>query len=135
MRDPLSAARTTIGAVSCGIEVCKGLVWYFDNARGGDERISQIKDQMDRLAVILELLETVVSKLGPSPSVEETRDASVACSQALEKIREKLDSLSTPATGSGSKIGQRLRKVKQRISFPFKQDGLWFAETWWRACS
>lgn len=123
MGDPLSAAGTALGAVSLGIEVCKGLVRYFDNVREAEERISQIMDQMDRLEAILEILESVISKLSSSPSVDETRNATIACSQALDKIREKLDSISL-ITGSGSKVGQRFKKFKQRMMFPFKQDNL-----------
>jgi DNA repair ATPase RecN len=118
------AAGTAIGAVSLGIQVCNGLIGYIDSARGAEERLTQISNQMDHLASILELLESVVSKLGDRQSVTQAREESVACSQALQKIREKLDSLHCRSRGPGCSIKERLKKFKKLAVFPFKEDGL-----------
>lgn len=121
MADPFSVVGSAVGVVSLGIEVCKGLVWYIDNAKNAKDRISQLSDQTDRLTCLLELLESVLEKTHAGRSRTETKAGVLACSEALDNIRTKLRS-ATPA--GGSKFGQQLRSLKQQLLFPIKQSDL-----------
>lgn len=124
MADPFSVTGSAVGVVSLAIQVCKGLVWYINTARGADDRLSQIAAQTEYLATLLEWLESVSSKLNPGGLQAVTQEGVIACADALEKIREKL--ASSPGGKNGSNPGQQLRSLKRRLSYPFKQGDIEF---------
>jgi ElaB/YqjD/DUF883 family membrane-anchored ribosome-binding protein len=111
--------------LTVGIELCKGLKWYFDNFRNGEIRITQISEQMDRLASLLEAVESAVNGMCASEAQTQTKTIIQACSRALEEVRKKLGSTSVYANTNGSsKFGRQVRKLKD----PFLQDGLLYCK-------
>lgn len=120
MADPFSVTGSAVGVVSLGIQVCRGLVWYIDNVREGKDKAVQISGRMEQLAGLLELMESVISKLDPSTSTAAMQAGIFACADALKKIKNKL----LVDNKSGSTFFQRLQNFKQRLSFPFKEGDI-----------
>lgn len=120
------AVGTALGAVSLGIEICKGLVWYIDSAKNTKERRDEIQGRMDRLADCLEALESLVEERGPSRSKTITQREITACATAIENIRNKL---SPASLVSGSKPKDRLKGLTRRSLYPFKESGIEQAKT------
>jgi hypothetical protein len=123
MADPFSVTGSAVGVVSLAIQICKGLVWYIDSARGAKDKVSHISSLMEKLTDLLELLESVIGKLDGSISGSATKAGIEACAEALEQIKRRLAGSSR--TGD-SKFRQQLKLLKHRLSFPFKQDDIMF---------
>jgi hypothetical protein len=114
MAEIFSTVGSAVGVVSLGIQISKGLVWYIDNAKDADDRVTQISEQMNQLSSLLELLESAINKLKSTDAAKATQLGALACADALDKIRTKMASV------HGSKPDQHL-SLKERLLFPFRQ--------------
>lgn len=82
------------------------------------QHISQISSQLDSLATLLELLESVVTGLNASEPRTAVLAGIVACARALDDVKDKL-----PAAGAnGSGLDERIQRFKARLVYAFKQD-------------
>jgi hypothetical protein len=121
MSDPFSVAGSAIGVVSLGITACKGLIWYIDNAKDAKEKTLDVSARLDSLADALERLQHIVGSLQPGSGASATTTAIVGCATAIHNIRSKLGNFTTDQNQHPS-IRSRLRDIKLRLSYPFKQE-------------
>jgi hypothetical protein len=121
MADGFSIGGSVVGVVSLTIEACKGIVWYTTNVKEAKDKTSKVREQMESLADLLEVLETVIGQRDPTTCSESVRTEIIACKDALTKIKDKLP--------IQTYNGKNLQRLKYRLLFPFKQDGiLWCKE-------
>jgi hypothetical protein len=123
MADPFSAAGTAVGIISLSIQICKGTIWYIDTAKDAKEKAQHIRDEVDRLAKILESLETTVTQAGLSSTstLTVTYSGISACASALEQIKKRLG---THSSSGHSCTRTRIQIIKERLSYPFKEGEL-----------
>ncbi|KAF2791790.1 hypothetical protein K505DRAFT_248099 [Melanomma pulvis-pyrius CBS 109.77] len=130
MADPFSVTGSAVGVVALGLEVCKGLAWYIGNVKGEKSEVSQISERLDKLADILENLTNILGKLKPvpgsviDPSTILTSTDILACSNALDNIREKLQSSNNARQNQCFR--DSVRYWKSRLSYPFRREDLIF---------
>jgi hypothetical protein len=123
MADPFSVTGSAVGIISLGIQTCKGIVWYIDTAKDANEKAERLRREVEQLADILESLETTVTQAGLSPTstLTVTYSGISACASALEQIKERLG---TRSSIGQSRIRTRIRVIKERLSYPFKEGEL-----------
>jgi hypothetical protein len=114
---------SAVGIVSLILQVSKEVVWFIDSAKDAKTQVSQIAAWMGTLTNLLELLEDTVSKVSQSNAKDATQVGIIACSDALDKIKTRLASLSATKT---SRLSQQLQHVRQRLLYPFKQADILF---------
>lgn len=118
MADPISIIGSAVGVVSLAIQVCKGLEWYLSGVKEAKNKAEQIAAETEELANLLERLESVIEKVGPSQSVSATRTGIVSCANAIATIRKKLK-LDDHSSDGGIKLS--LKRLTKRLAFPFKE--------------
>ncbi|KAF2873941.1 hypothetical protein BDV95DRAFT_604162 [Massariosphaeria phaeospora] len=121
MADPVSVAGGAVGVLSLSIQVCERLVWFITNVKDAKDKTAQIHAELDSLADLLELLESIIGKLNPSGSVSATRSGIEACAEAIKKIRTKI---SDQSNANDSKLRFHIKRAKQRLAYPFKQEDI-----------
>lgn len=92
MADPLSIASGVAGVVSFGLEVCRGLMEYYDKWKGYDADVTALHNSIDNLAHILTHFEERLRT--PSymkPDAVKTVLSNIAtCTEGLKRLEAKL---------------------------------------------
>ncbi|KAF2874665.1 hypothetical protein BDV95DRAFT_615960, partial [Massariosphaeria phaeospora] len=121
MTDPFSVAGSAVGVVSLGLLVCNSLISYTNNAKDAKRKASQISTQLDDLLNLLDQLQTVTQKIGPSQHASSTTSVITASSTAIQAVRKVLGKLGDePQERIG--IRNQVSSIKRRLSYPFKQE-------------
>jgi hypothetical protein len=115
-------AATVVGIVSFSLQICKGLTWYLDGVKNSKNRAEQISSEMDRLANLLELLETVIRVFDHHELLEATRVGIVACAEAVEVVRSKIQASSQCVGKPGAQ--KSFKERTKRLVYPFKEADL-----------
>jgi hypothetical protein len=118
MADPFSITGSAVGVVSLAIQLCKGLEWYVSGVKDARDKTEQIAAEMEELANLLELLESIVAKVDPSQSVSTTLTGIASCAEAITTIRKKLKPDDQASSGG---IKSNLKRLGKRMAFPFKE--------------
>lgn len=118
MADPFSITGSAVGVVSLAIQLCKGLEWYVSGVKDAKDKAEQIAAEMEELANLLELLESIVAKVDPSHTVTATRTGIESCADAIATIRKKLKPGDQASDGG---IKSSLKRLGKRMAFPFKE--------------
>ncbi|CAN9380953.1 unnamed protein product [Alternaria alternata] len=118
MADPFSITGSAVGVVSLAIQLCKGLEWYVSGVKDARDKAEQIAAEMEELANLLELLESIVAKVDPSQSVSTTLTGIASCADAIATIRKKLKPDSHASSGG---MRSNLKRLGKRMAFPFKE--------------
>jgi hypothetical protein len=118
MADPFSITGSAVGVVSLAIQLCKGLEWYVSGVKDARDKAEQIAAEMEELANLLELLESIVAKVDQSQSVTATRTGIKSCTDAIATIRKKLKPGDQASNGG---IKSSLKRLGKRLAFPFKE--------------
>lgn len=111
-------AGTAVGIVSLSIQICERLLWYTDNVKNGRDKAENLRDGMDRLTNVLELLETSLSRRDVSPYTTMAQTSIISCETALQSIK-KLISAYSPSYEPGLRNG--MERFAKRLVFPFKE--------------
>jgi hypothetical protein len=125
MADPFSITGSAVGVVSLAIQLCKGLEWYVSGVKDARDKAKQIAAEMEELANLLELLESIVTKVDPSHTVTATRTGIKSCADAITTIRKKLKPGDQASNGG---IKSSLKRLGKRLAFPFKEADI----TYWK---
>jgi Ribonuclease G/E len=118
----MDVAGSAVGIASLGIQVCQGLLWYYDAWKSYDSDISSTCDAITDLRDTLELLETILQEGEDTERVKKVKAGVNNCKDALlelDKRREKLQKYSQPEG-----LRQRMRAGLQRSWYPFRKDTL-----------
>ncbi|OAL44379.1 hypothetical protein IQ07DRAFT_685009 [Pyrenochaeta sp. DS3sAY3a] len=111
-------AGTAVGIVSLSIQICERLLWYTDNVKNGRDKAENLRDGVDRLTNVLELLETSLSRRDVSPYTTMAQTSIISCETALQSIK-KLISTYSPAYEPGLRNG--MERFAKRLVYPFKE--------------
>ncbi|PSN69617.1 hypothetical protein BS50DRAFT_674188 [Corynespora cassiicola Philippines] len=109
-------AGSAVGVVSLGIKLCEDLITYIGHVKDSKTEVSQISNQLEQLADILEKLQTISGEAG----ADATRlvDAGVAaCATALQKIQNELPALNND--GADASVRASVRSWRRRLAYPF----------------
>ena len=129
-RNPSNALRTAmditgsaVGIVSLGIQVCQGLLNYYDSWKSYRTDISTAYDGIACLYKTFTLLQDTLSSSGLDPArVEQAHKCLDSCDDALHKVKKKLGKLQTHPLPCGFR--QKTSATVQRSLYPFKESTL-----------
>ncbi|KAF2849139.1 hypothetical protein T440DRAFT_427315 [Plenodomus tracheiphilus IPT5] len=110
-------AGTIVGIVSLSIQTCQGLIWYIDGVKSAKSKAEQIFSETERLANLLELLDSTIGKLDATECVATDRTGITACADALRSIRKTAGQNGT----SGSQSRVNFKTLGKRLAAPFKE--------------
>lgn len=119
----MEAAGSAVGIASLGIQVCQGLLSYYDSWKGYKPDIRRAYDSIDELCKTLALIKDFLD----DKDLEEKRRQRVkecvnACNDRLEKLKEKLHKLQKYDKPEG--LGQKAWSEIQRAWYPLRESTL-----------
>jgi hypothetical protein len=113
---------TAVGIASFGIQVCQGLLWYYDAWKGYDSDLSSTYDAIADLSKTLTLLKDTLQQEGHKERVERVRRCVNSCVDTLRGLEDKRHSLQNYAQPEG--LRQKMRSGVQRAWYPFRKETL-----------
>ncbi|KAM0707280.1 hypothetical protein Q7P35_005518 [Cladosporium inversicolor] len=118
----MEVAGSAVGIASLGIEVCRGLLSYYDAWKGRDSDISSTYDMITDLGKTLTILKTALREEVDRERVGRVDTCVEGCEDALLKLDEKWRSLRNYGQPSG--LRQKMRAGLQRTWYPFRKETL-----------
>ncbi|SMY29321.1 unnamed protein product [Zymoseptoria tritici ST99CH_1A5] len=119
----MEAAGAAVGIASLGIQVCQGLLDYYDGWKGYPTDIAGAYNSIADLNTTLALLKVSLDdKELDHDRAERAKEALESCKDGLTKLSKKLQKLQTHEKPQG--LRQRLWSEFQRGSYPFKASTL-----------
>ncbi|KAJ4288419.1 hypothetical protein N0V90_011654 [Kalmusia sp. IMI 367209] len=115
-------ADLAVGLVSLALQVSQGLAKYVQGVRDRKDTISHFVSEAERLADILERLDSVVKRAEQSPCQEAVTTGIIECAKALDLIKARLGIRDASRTG----FRDQMRVLGEKLAFPFKQEKLAF---------
>jgi hypothetical protein len=116
----MEIAGTAVGIASLGIQVCQGLLDYYDSWKGYDSDISSAYDAISDLSKTLILLKTTLQQQTDEERVGRVRTCVKDCEDALLELEEKRCSLQKYGQPKG--LRQKMRSGLQRSWYPFRKE-------------
>jgi hypothetical protein len=124
-------AGTAIGVISLGIQVCQGLVSYYQAYRGQDEKIRDILCDVRALSNTLEAAHACLSKADSARlvAISQAEDSIVACAVAIDRL-EQLLKRCRQTTSPTATASEQIQLAFRKAAFPFRQSTIQdFSET------
>jgi ankyrin repeat domain-containing protein 50 len=119
----MEVASSAVGIASLGIQVCQGLLSYYNSWKANKADIVTACQSIDDLKETFELLETTLDRedldAARAKRVEECLGSCVGGLNDLEKKLQKVHTHPAPNT-----LRERLHSDFQRLSYPFKESTL-----------
>jgi hypothetical protein len=116
----MEVAGTAVGIVSLGIQVCQGLLDYYDSWKSYESDISSTYDAISDLSKTLILLKTTLQQQTDEERVGRVRTCVKDCEDALLELEEKQCSLQKYGQPEG--LRQKMRSGLQRSWYPFRKE-------------
>ena len=121
MTDPASVVGTAVGVISLGIQVCQGLVSYYEKWKSFDDDIANLHAGINGLRITLENLEFTLPKFRNSNAsiiadVEKKIVSSINGIRKLEDVLAKCHS-----SVSANIVQQKGYRLLQKTFYPFKK--------------
>lgn len=112
-------ASTAIAIISLGIQVCQGLVSYYQDFNSQDEKVTDILGDMDTLSNILEAIQRCLSKLNSRQldTITQTQDCIIVCASAITKLDQLLAKCLQTTVPADFK--EPMRVLTRKAMFPF----------------
>ncbi len=127
MTDPFSAAGTAIGVVSLGLQVCHGVIQFYDAWRSQDADVRSTCDLISSLEAMFASLRAELEKkpLGESNLSAQVKDSIGCCENDVAELQKRLTKVQTKAPDHSSmlKLGS-LDAQRRRLLYPFRQGTL-----------
>lgn len=123
MGDPLSIASGVAGLVSFGLQVCQGLMEYYDAWKGYEADVTALYNSVNNLVHILHHFEQRLKNpahMDPD-AVNTALDNITSCREGLMRLEAKLEKVKARG-GSGTK--DKLDRFSRRAMYPFKASTL-----------
>ncbi|KAI9691616.1 MAG: hypothetical protein M1822_007687 [Bathelium mastoideum] len=122
MGDPVSVTGTAVGVMSLGIQVCQGLVKYYQGWEVQDKEIKETLENLSREQEILQSLHGTFRKQQPGFSTSKTEVETCILQtksefMKLEGMLHKCQQTSLPSDTWG-----RIDNVKESLLYPFRRD-------------
>lgn len=118
----MEVAGTAVGVASLGIQVCQGLLTYYDAWKAYDHDITSTYNAIADLRETLTILETMLKQEGDTEIVRRVETCVNNCKDALVELDKKRESLQKYSQPEG--LRQKMRAGLQRSWYPFKKDTL-----------
>ena len=119
----MDVAGSAVGIASLGIQVCQGLLFYYDSWKGYNADIATAYDCIDDLRKTFKLLEETLARHGLNPARSERVEQCLgSCAGGLKKLEKKLQKLQTQSTPTG--LRQKTWRELQRLYYPFRESTL-----------
>jgi len=115
-------AGTAVGIASLGIQVCQGLLDYYDSWKSYDSDISSTYDAISDLSKTLILLKTTLQQQTDEERVGRVRTCVKDCEDALLELGKRRKSLQKYGQPEG--LRQKMRAGLQRTWYPFRKETL-----------
>jgi hypothetical protein len=119
----LGVAGSVVGVVSLGIQVCGGLINYYQDFKSQDENISATLTNLEDLVQTLELLEATLSRHDSesalyATNLEHIRKLSSHTYDGFKKLEAILDKFSP---SEASNVREKLHIVYRKTLYPFQK--------------
>jgi hypothetical protein len=118
----MEVAGSAVGIASLGIQVCQGLLSYYDAWKSYDSDISGTYDAVTDLSKTLTILKTTLREEVDRERVGRVDTCVKGCEDALLKLDEKRRSLQEYSQPEG--LRQKMRSGLQRSWYPFRKETL-----------
>jgi hypothetical protein len=118
----MEVAGTAVGIASLGIQVCRGLLDYYDSWKSYDSDVSSTYDAISDLSKTLILLKTTLQQQTDEERVGRVRTCVKDCEDALLELEKKRNSLQKYGQPEG--LRQKMRAGLQRTWYPFRKETL-----------
>jgi hypothetical protein len=118
----MEVAGTAVGIASLGIQVCQGLLSYYDAWKAYDPDINSTYSAITDLSKTLAILKTTLQQEVDEERVGRVKTCVKDCEDALLELENKRQSLQKFSQPEG--LRQRMRSGLQRSWYPFRKDTL-----------
>ncbi|GAB7364764.1 hypothetical protein MBLNU230_g5562t1 [Neophaeotheca triangularis] len=118
----MEAAGTAVGIASLGIQVCQGLLSYYEAWKGYDSDISSTYNAITDLSKTLTLLKATLEQNMSDERAGRISTCVRDCEDALLELEKKRASLQKYARPEG--LRQKMRSGVQRSWYPFRKETL-----------
>ena len=122
MGDSFSIAASAVSVVSLGIQVCQGLLSYYDDCKSFDSTIDSLCQKIETLRMTFEICEELLITSGTTISKAHTNVIKNmdACKSNLGSLKKALDSCRKHPKPQQS--WKRIPGYGQQILFPFRKS-------------
>lgn len=119
----MEAAGAAVGITSLGIQVCQGLLAYYDDWKGYKQEITSTYESIDDLrGCLAQLLPFLQGTQLEEEKREKVKKSVRSCEDALDKLSKKLQKLQKHGKPEG--LRQKAWAEVQRACYPFKASTL-----------
>lgn len=124
MADPASIIGTAVGVISLGIQVCQGLVSYYEKWKSLDDDIAHLHASIDGLRITLENLKNILPKFKNSNAtiVADVEKKILLSINGIRKMEEVLNKCYSSVSANIAQ--QRGYRLVQKTFYPFKKATL-----------
>ena len=120
----LDVAAGAIGIVSFGIQVCQGLLEYYNSWKEYHERTSATRTSMSDLVKTLEVIQRVMNGTPLAPDVFlRVKQSLHTCQEGIGQLDKKLRKIVSESAGKAG-LRDKAREQLHRAAYPFKESTL-----------
>ena len=115
-------AGTAVGVISLGIQVCQGIISYYEAYKGQDEKAADILQDVSTLSKTLEAMQNCLSKpsLRQLDTIAQAEDSIAVCASAVKRLEQLLAECRQTAVPTDFK--ERMQLLTLKVAFPFRQS-------------
>ena len=118
-----AVASSAAGLVSLSIEVCKGLLTYYQTWRAAEDDVAGMYTSVETLTKTLILLDTVIKNKKLDRHIVENVENSIAATETgIASLRKKLDKIKLQRKQDG--WTEKTKTSMRRAIYPLKQSVL-----------
>jgi ankyrin repeat domain-containing protein 50 len=119
----MDIAGSAVGVASLGIQICQGLLSYYDGWKGYDTDLNSAYDSIDDLSRTLALLKgSLVSDVLDEEKKDQVKRCLQSCEESLAKLSQKSQKLRKYGQPRGAR--QKAWAELQRVWYPFRTSTL-----------
>jgi ankyrin repeat domain-containing protein 50 len=123
MAEALGVASGVAGLVSLGIELCQGLLEYYNSWKDAESEIATTCSSIEDLTKILLLVKSTLDNQGLKPEiVVKIHDSIALCEGGIAQLNKKVQKIQIVALRDT--VGERLLSQARRALYPFKKSTL-----------
>ncbi|KAJ4345321.1 uncharacterized protein N0V89_011451 [Didymosphaeria variabile] len=112
---------TAVGVASMGIQVCQGLLEYYQSWKGYEEDIREAYSAITELSRTFKLLEEGLTMQRTSTLVSQAQESLMACKDGVQQLEKKLKKLHKEAPNG---FKEKAHASRLRLLYPFKKSTL-----------
>ena len=121
--EALGTASAVAGILSLGIEVCQGLLKYYNSYRGAATDVARMYDSVESLNTTISILKRTLNRGSIAPDVEKDVVKSIKlCESGFKKLENKLKKVKILVSGDGWQ--EKAKNQLKRAAYPFRESTL-----------